>query len=73
MSNPFDNDNAGERIVYVRSVKTEDVPEAREQGVTAEELYAIHDESGNRLAVVTDRSAAFVVARQNALHPVSVH
>ncbi|PJA60546.1 MAG: DUF1150 domain-containing protein, partial [Rhodobacterales bacterium CG_4_9_14_3_um_filter_71_31] len=36
-------------------------------------LYAIHDASGARLALVGDRDLAFVVARQNEMTPVSVH
>ena len=73
MTHPFFNDEAAERIVYIRTVDTAEVPEARESGITAEHLYAIHDAQGNRLAVVTDRNAAFLVARQNAMTPVSAH
>ncbi len=37
------------------------------------QLYAIHDESGDRVGIVSDRTLAFVMARQNDLEPVSVH
>ena len=73
MSDPFDKTDAAERIVYIRSVDTDEIPEARANGVTADHVYAIHDASGNRLAVLSDRGAAFIVARQNQLTPVSVH
>jgi hypothetical protein len=68
-------DDAGEkRIVYVREVKTADLPEevrARTGGL--DHLYAIHAPNGAVLALVPDRAQAFIVARQNELSPVSVH
>jgi hypothetical protein len=73
MNHPQFNDEATSRIVYIRSVDTSEIPQAREHGVTAEHVYAIHDAKGKRLAVVADRAAAFAVARQNAMTPVSVH
>jgi hypothetical protein len=62
------------RIVYVREVKTADLPEeirARTTGV--DHLYAIHAPNGAVLALVPDRAQAFIVARQNEFSPVSVH
>lgn len=70
----FTDDATNERIVYVRSVRTIDLPEAiraRTEGL--DHLYAIHTESGECLALVSDRDQAFVVARQNEFSPVSVH
>ncbi len=67
-------DDGGKRIVYVREVKTADLPdEIRARTVGMDHLYAIHDEDGDVLALVPDRAQAFVVARQNDLSPVSVH
>lgn len=64
----------GARIVYVRPVKVLDLPEeVREQAAGLEELYAVHDASGERLALVRDRRLAFALARQNDLAPVNVH
>lgn len=64
----------GERIVYVRPVKVADLPdEVRERAGGAEELYAVHDGNGARLALVRNRQMAFVLARQNDLAPVNVH
>lgn len=61
-------------IAYVRPVKTADLPEevrAQLPGVTR--LYGIYHEEGEQLALVTDRTMAFVMARQNDYEPVSVH
>ncbi len=62
------------RIVYVREVKTADLPdEIRARTGGLDHLYAIHDEGGGVLALVPDRRQAFLVARQNEMSPVSVH
>jgi hypothetical protein len=69
-----DQSTGGRQIVYVRPVKTADLPEeiqAQSQG--RDTLYAIHAASGEVLALVPDRKMAFVVARQNEMAPVSVH
>jgi len=63
-----------DKIVYVRSVKVVDLPqEVQEQAQGAQTLYAVHDAQGERLALVKDRSLAFILARQNDLAPVAVH
>lgn len=65
---------AGERIVYVREVPVADLPEEiRAQAPGLDTLYALHDASGERLALVKDRRLAFILARQNDMAPVSVH
>ncbi len=62
------------RIVYVRSVKTADLPEAiQAQAPGLDYLYAIHSPTGEVLALVSDRDKAFIVARQNEYSPVSAH
>lgn len=64
----------GDRIVYVRPVAVADLPaELRRQAMGLETIYAVHDASGERLALVKDRKLAFIVARQNDMAPVSVH
>ena len=72
---PSLNDDDGEnRIVYVRSVKTAELPKAvRERAPGMDHLYAIHSSDGEVLALVQDRAHAFIVARQNEYSPVSVH
>jgi hypothetical protein len=63
-----------ERIVYVRPVAVADLPQdVREQAMGLDTLYAVHERRWQRLALVKDRSLAFVLARQNDLAPVSVH
>ena len=62
------------RIVYVRSVNPKDLPdEIREHVGDAETLYAVHNQDGERLALVKDRTLAFVLARQYDLTPFTVH
>lgn len=65
---------SGERIVYVRPVSVADLPEEiRAQAMGLQTLYALHDERGERLALVKDRWMAFALARQNDRTPVNVH
>lgn len=63
-----------ENIVYIRQVETRTLPrEIREQLEGIDSMYAVHDADGERLALVKDRSLAFMLARQNELTPVSAH
>jgi hypothetical protein len=65
---------AGERIVYVRSVAVADLPaevQAQAQGLST--LWAVHAGTGERLALVRDRRIAFALARQNDFAPVHAH
>jgi hypothetical protein len=76
MNHRYDIDfGDGERIVYVRAVALEDLPEElRLQAPPGRDhVYAVHDSDGQRLALVGERSLAFALARQNDLAPVSVH
>ncbi|MEC7669779.1 MAG: DUF1150 family protein [Pseudomonadota bacterium] len=62
------------RTVYVRRVAIADLPlDVQEQAEGAEQLYAVHNADGERIALVTDRKMAFILARQNDLAPVAVH
>ena len=66
--------DGGRKIVYVRAVAVEELPqELRAHAGGKGTVYALHDEDGDRLALVRDRKLAFVLARQNDLAPVSVH
>jgi len=71
----YELNSAGERpIVYVRPVKVADLPEdIRTQAGDLTEIYAVHDEDGERLALVRDRKMAFILANQNELAAVNVH
>ncbi|HHB81747.1 MAG TPA: DUF1150 family protein [Aliiroseovarius sp.] len=63
-----------ERIVYVRPVRAEDLPEeVRAQVGKAENLYAVHDKDGVQLALVNGRHMAFALARSHDYAPVNVH
>ena len=68
----IDHDGA-ERIVYIRAVGADELPPQARSQIGTSPVYAIHDETGARLALVGDRALAFVVARQNEMTPVSVH
>ncbi len=62
------------RLVYVRPVRVEDLPaevQAHAGGLTT--IYALHDATGDRIALVADREMAFALARQNDMAPVNVH
>ncbi len=75
MNEPFDIPAIkGREIVYVRTVAVSELPQdMREQAGDAQRVYALHNENGDRLALVGNRDLAFAVARQNDLAPVSVH
>ncbi|PRY25576.1 hypothetical protein CLV78_102756 [Aliiruegeria haliotis] len=61
-------------IVYVRPVDVTDLPEdIRDQAEGVDELYAVHTEEGERIALVQGRELAFVLARENDMEPVNVH
>ena len=63
-----------ERLVYVRPVAVDELPaEIRPQAGPLLRVYAVHNASGERLALVRDRTLAFALARQNDLAPVNVH
>jgi hypothetical protein len=60
-------------VVYVKSVRREDLPAeiALPEGVSV--VYAIHGENGEPMALVGDRGLAFRMAREHNFAPVSVH
>lgn len=59
-------------MVYVRPVKAAELPDVSGLPENAE-LYAVHAADGTRMAVLTSRDAAFYIARENDMMPVSVH
>lgn len=67
-------------LVYVREIRASDIladvalTETKGLSVDPEAvLYAVHGADGERLAVMTDREAAFAAAVAHELEPVSVH
>lgn len=74
MNTRFDFRKGGSNIVYVKPVEIDDLPEdVQAQLEDGAELYAVHKDDGEQLALVAGRSLAFSLARQNDLVPVTVH
>jgi len=65
--------NLDDRVVYVCEVNKKDLPEAVAKVISQDQVYSLNSSNGERLALVKDRSLAFVLARQNEFHPVPVH
>ena len=70
----------GPGLVYVRAVKAADLgalvmaDDYDGEDLTPDHtLYAVHRADGARLAVLTDRDAAYAAAVAHNLAPVSVH
>lgn len=62
-----------DRTVYISAVNVADLPEAVAKGISQGRVYSLNSSTGERLALVKDRSLAFVLARQNEFYPVPVH
>ncbi|WP_375280157.1 DUF1150 family protein [Pseudooctadecabacter sp.] len=74
MDTKFDFSEMGDRLVYVKAVAVADLPaDVREAAGDLDELFAVHDSTGQQLALVAEREMAFVLARQNDMQPVTVH
>ena len=74
MNERFELPDSESRIVYVKTVDVADLPdEVRKEAGDLEQLYSVHREDGEQLALVADRSLAFRLARQNDFAPVAVH
>lgn len=74
MNTPFDFRKGGSNIVYVKPVDVDDLPEdVQAQLEDGAQLYSVHRDTGEQLALVAGRSLAFTLARQNDLVPVTVH
>ena len=66
--------SGGDRTVYVKTVAVTDLPrEVRDQAEGLEKIFAVHDASGQQLALVGDRKLAFHLAREHDYRPVMVH
>lgn len=67
-----------DKLVYVRRLALEEArrivpPEALDALDAPEDLFSVHAEDGQRLAIVEGRDAAFATARAHDLRPRSVH
>ena len=70
----FNMPEAGNPIVYVNPVRTEDLPdEIRNQLGDLEIVYSVNRMNGERLALVANKRLAFALAREHDFDPVSVH
>ncbi len=71
----------GRKLVYIRPIAARDVMDHLQDEFGGAEinidddaiLYSVHDEDGERLALVGDRELAFAAARQYEMTPLSVH
>jgi hypothetical protein len=65
----------GPNLVYIREVEAAELSGSVPDDVleVGEKFYAVHSADGTRVAVLNDRDAAFLAARQNDMEPVSVH
>ncbi len=62
------------RMAYVKTVDVAALPqEVQDSADGRTHLYAVHNDTGEQLALVADRRMAFVLARQNDYTPVAVH
>ena len=65
--------------VYIREMAPNEIaslpglPDEVTEKAGAIKLYSVHAIDGTRVAVVDNRDAAFLAARQNEMEPVSVH
>ncbi|QCO56400.1 DUF1150 family protein [Pseudorhodobacter turbinis] len=75
MNTTFDKlSGAKDRTVYVREVEVSDLPsELREQVEGLTQIFSVHREDGERLALVANKGLAFALAREHDFAPVSVH
>ena len=74
MNMKYDLKTLGQDIVYVKPVLTADLPdEVRAEIGDLREVFAAHNTKGEQLALVADRKLAFHLARENHMHPVTVH
>ena len=63
-----------DRTVYVKTILVTDLPrEVRDQAEGLEQLYAVHDATGQQLALVGDHKLVFDLAREHNYAPVLVH
>ena len=63
-----------QNMVYVREIAAEDLPQEVQQKIgKAETVFALHDATGQPLALARNRSEAFFLAKENDLAPVSLH
>ncbi|MEL6549396.1 MAG: DUF1150 family protein [Pseudomonadota bacterium] len=74
MNTKFEFPESADALVYVKEVAVAELPsEVRAEAGDLEHLYAVHNASGEQLALVADRKLAYHLARENDLEPVTLH
>jgi hypothetical protein len=74
MNQPFNLNSDQPKIVYVRAVELDTLPdEVRAQMGDVSDVVSVHDASGQQLALVAGKGLAFALAREHGFSPVSVH
>lgn len=62
------------KLAYIRQIDRADLPaDVAAQVPDGADVWGVHDAQGTCLALTGDRRAAFFMARENNLAPVSVH
>lgn len=67
-----------ETLVYVRPISMDELEHilpanAIDELDATDDLFAVHNADGQRIAIVEGREAAFAAARANKLVPTSLH
>ena len=65
-------------MVYIRPLDDGELetilsPSALDDLDTSDQLFAVHNAQGDRIAIVEGRDAAFEAARAHSLQPASLH
>ncbi|MEM0978279.1 MAG: DUF1150 family protein [Pseudomonadota bacterium] len=61
-------------VVYVKQIDPNELPlEVRNQVEEGSELFAVHCENGEQVALFTDKNLAFSLAREYSFDAHSVH
>lgn len=62
------------RLVYIRKLAFDELPADLQQDANVpDQMFAILSDTGEQIALLDAREAAFDLARANALVPLSVH
>jgi len=74
MNSPVNYDQLYNGIVYVRSIKTDELPDHIKMHTgSLDKVYGVFGANGEQIALTMNRSMAFHLARDNEFRPVSVH
>ena len=74
MQTPFDFESAVGRMVYVKPVDVNELPEEMQsQAEGLEQIFAVHNAEGQQLALVANRELAYHLAREHDYAPQPLH